>query len=194
MDTTAHDPRDFGFIQAFQENWEAIRAEALGLDPTVLDVHRSGSHEQLAAQLAGRNGWVPSWQVGSKEANRDWLTYGVGFQGRMLPEAASKYPVLHGVLSRLQGYKVCAFSQMMPKSFIAPHVHPELGDDLLTFHLGLDVPRHCYLNVDGTFHAEQDGKALVFDGSREHFAMNMGDRPRTILYMEFSRSRVAAAG
>ncbi|KVM90589.1 aspartyl/asparaginyl beta-hydroxylase domain-containing protein [Burkholderia diffusa] len=187
-----YDPTDFPFIQAFIEKWEAIRDEALSLDSRIIPVHRSGPHEQYVDQLIYDNGWMPSWQVGSVEPNHGWLTYGLGYQGRIPLEAPRKYPTVHRLLGGMVGYKVCAFSRMMPRSFIAPHNHPELGGDLLTLHLGIDVPdKYCYLNVAGTFFSECNGIPIVFDGSQEHFALNMSEHPRTVLYMEFFRSKAA---
>jgi beta-hydroxylase len=87
---------------------------------------------------------------------------------------------------------VAAFSLMRGPSFIAPHRHLELGGDLLTYHLGIvAVPRFSYLNVDGTFVEEQERKAVVFDGSCVHFALNMSNSERVLLYMEFDRSKIA---
>lgn len=194
MNPSSYDPQEFSFIQTFEAHWDAIRLELLALDPTVLDMHRNGSHQNAFEQLQSNNGWTPSWQVGSTDPNVDWLTYGLAYQGMFPVDAQRRYPTLHGLLTRMTGYTVCAFSQMKPGSFIAPHTHPELGGDLLTFHLGIDVPdNHCYLNVDGTFLTEQNRKSIVFDGSREHYALNLSGQPRTILYMEFSRARAAMA-
>jgi aspartyl/asparaginyl beta-hydroxylase (cupin superfamily) len=64
--------------------------------------------------------------------------------------------------------------------------HPELGRGLLTFHLGVDVaPGKSFLFVDGIPSEEANAKSVVFDGSFEHFAVNMSSSDRTILYMEF---------
>ncbi|CAN7219733.1 aspartyl/asparaginyl beta-hydroxylase domain-containing protein [Trinickia sp. LjRoot230] len=187
-----HDPQAFEFIGAFEAQWEAIRAEVDALDAPVLDLHRNGTHEEYLEVLQFNNGWMPSWQVGSDQPNGDWLTYGLSCQGLFSSDAGFKYPTLYRLLSRMAGYKVCALSQMKPRSVIAPHAHAELGGDLLTFHLGIDVPdKHCYLNVEGEFRAERNRQSIVFDGSREHFAINLSEHPRTILYMEFSRSQAA---
>lgn len=186
-----YDPRDFPFVETFEQNWEVIRDEFLGLDARVLDFHRSGPHEQYVATLLKNNGWTPSWQMGLAAPNYDWQTYGLCYMGRFPDEVPQKLPRTAALLKRLTGYKVCAFSRMKPLSHLAPHTHPELGGRMLTYHLGLSVvPRRSYLWVDGEFREQRAGQSLIFDGSREHFALNMSGRDRVIFYMEFDREAI----
>lgn len=175
-----------------ESNWSNIRDEFLGLDRTVLPVHRKLAHEAYVATLKSRNGWVPSWQVGSDQPNHDWLTYGLCYRGIFPDEASAKFPVTAGILQKLgAAVIVCAFSLMRRWSFIAPHQHSQLGGDLLTYHLGLQVERgFSFLNVEGRFIEEQEGRSVVFDGSRTHFAVNMSGSDRVILYLEFDRSKL----
>jgi len=181
----------FDFTQEFENNWLAIREEYLNLDSKVLDLHRNGSHEEYVDTLLRNNGWTPSWQVGSSEPNYNWLTYGLSYRGLLPREAQDKFPITASLLARLRGFKVCAFSLMKALSFIEPHTHPELGGNLLTYHLGLDVvQRKSYLCVNGTFEEERNGKSVVFDGSYEHFAFNMSGANRVILYMEFDKTEI----
>lgn len=192
-----YDPKEFEFIRAFEEKWEVIRDEFLGLDPRIIDLHRVGSHEQYILKLIKNNGWVPSWQVDdqetgkSNEANYGWLTYGLSYSGLFPEEAASRFPQTMALLRSLKGFKVCAFSKMRPRTMIAPHNHPELGGDLLTFHMGIQLkPARSYLCVEGEFREEREGGSLVFDGNAEHAAINMSNDDRVILYMEFSKSQI----
>jgi beta-hydroxylase len=186
-----YDPQTFAFARAFEASWEQIRDEYRALDAPVLDGHRTAPHQSYVTRLLDHNGWLPSWQAGTTGANPDWLTYGLSFRGVFPREAYERYPVTAGLLSRLRGFKVCAFSLMRPRTFIAPHRHPELGGHLLTYHLGLDVtPRRSYLCVDGVFAEQQNGRSLVFDGSCDHFALNMSDEDRVILYLEFDRAKI----
>jgi aspartyl/asparaginyl beta-hydroxylase (cupin superfamily) len=186
------DTSAFPFAHHFESNWQPIRDELLGLEPTVLPVHRRLGHEAYVATLKSKNGWVPSWQVGSDEPNHDWLTYGLCYRSIFPDEAPAKFPFTAGILDQLgAGVIVAAFSLMRRRSFIAPHRHHQLGGDLLTYHLGLKVERGVsFLNVAGQCMAEEEGKSVVFDGSRLHFAVNMSDCDRVILYMEFDRSKL----
>lgn len=187
-----HDPGMFPFVRSFSENWSVIRDEYLRLNAPILDLHRIGDAEQFVSRLFRNNGWTPSWQVDSTEPNHNWLTYGLGYKGAFPDDSWEKLPFTTGLLSKLRGFKVCAFSLMRPRSFLAPHTHPELGNGMLTFHLGLQVvPKKSFLVVDGEPRQEQNGHALVFDGSFEHFAVNMSEADRVILYMEFDQREAA---
>ena len=182
---------EFNFINYFQEKIEDIRKEYLNLDPMILNIHRSGTHEELLSTFLTSNGWMPGWQVGTNAPNYNWLTYGLSYHNRFPPEACEKFPIIMNMINQFTGIKVCAFSSMLPFSFIAPHSHTELGGDLLTFHLGIDViPGRSYLCVNGVFNEEKNNKAIVFDGSIEHFAINMGPSRRVILYLEFDKNSI----
>jgi beta-hydroxylase len=79
-------------------------------------------------------------------------------------------------------------------SSLNTHRHPELYEqDLLQFHVTLDAATErnfAYLNVAGIFNQNMTGNAIVFDGSLDHFALNASPADRTILYMEFERSKL----
>jgi len=182
----------FPFARNFETAWAKIREELEGLDPAILPIHRNLPHEAYVLLLKSNNGWAPSWQVESDEPNRDWLTYGLCFRGIFPDEAAAKFPFTAGLIEQLgPAVIVCAFSLMRSRSFIAPHRHHRLGGDLLTYHLGLKVERgFSFLNVAGKFAEEEEGKSVIFDGSRTHFAMNMSASDRVILYLEFDRSKL----
>jgi beta-hydroxylase len=184
------DPDLFAFTAEWRAKWTQIRDELQRLDAPLLDLHRIGDPALLVDRLVKHNGWTPSWQAGSTNPNHEWLTFALYYKGLIPADNATRLPITNGLLRRLRGCKVAAFSKMMPCSFIAPHAHPDLDEQTLIFHLGIEVPqRKCFLFVDGEPRAEADGEAIVFDGSREHFAINMSDRPRTIIYLEFDRAR-----
>lgn len=183
----------FNFIQEFENNWRAIREEYLNLDNEILNFHRdSVPYEEYVDELLSNNGWTPSWQVNSNEPNYNWLTYGLSYKGLFPQEAEQKFPVTASLLSRFNGIRMCGFSLMKPLSFIEPHSHGDVGENILSYHLGLDVvPRKNYLWVNGTFEEERNGKSIIFSASHEHFALNMSDVDRVILYLEFDKTKIA---
>ena len=184
------EPESFEFIGEVKKSWANIRREFEGLDSRIIDIHRNASHQEYLEKIAKNNGWTPSWQVGSTEKNHNWLTYGLYYRGACPDEAAEKFPLTMAVLKSMSCVVSAAFSMMKPASMIAPHRHLELGGDILTCHIGIDLlPQRSYLSVEGKFEEESEGKAIVFDGSREHFAINASDRDRTILYIEFDKSK-----
>ena len=188
-----YDSALFDFTQKFENNWRAIREEYLNLNRRILDFHRECvPYEEYAYKLLNNNGWTPSWQLNSSEPNYNWLTYGLSYQGLFPQEAEQKFPITASLLSKLNGIEVCGFSLMKPLSFIAPHAHRNVESNTLSYHLGLDVvPKKSYLSMNGIFEEESNGKSIIFDVSHEHFAFNMSDANRVILYMEFDKSKIA---
>ena len=183
----------FDFIQEFENSWLIIRKECLNLDNKILNFHRKSiPYEEYAYKLLNNNGWTYSWQVNSNEPNYNWLIYGLSYQGLFPQEAEQKFPVTASLLSRINGLRMCEFSLMKPLSFIEPHSHGDVGENILSYHLGLDVvPRKSYLCVNGTFEEERNGKSIIFNASCEHFAVNMSDIDRVILYLEFDKNKIA---
>ena len=59
----------------------------------------------------------------------------------------------------------------------------------LRYHLGLATPNseRCFLNVDGTVHAWQDGVPFMFDETYLHFARNESEQYRLILMCDIDR-------
>jgi beta-hydroxylase len=181
-----HDPAGFAFIAAVQNRWRFLRQECLELEAPLLELHRIGAREQQAERLLREPGWTASWQVGSEVPNPNWLTFAVSYKG-MFPDGAERMlPATTRLLSRLRGCEVSAFSRLRPGGYIRPHTHPEMAGRLLILHVGLEAERgRNYLCCAGTAREERAGQVLVFDGAAEHFAVNMGETDRTILYLEF---------
>lgn len=186
-----YNPALFDFTQEFERNWQTIRNEYYQLDRHIVNLHRNQPHQAYFKTLMYNNAWMPSWQVNSIKPNYNWLTYALSYQGLLPSEAPEKFPSIAALLTRLSGFRVCAFSRMEKFSFIAPHKHEDLGGNLLTYHLGIDVvPGKNYLWVDNKFEEQCNRKSIIFDGSYEHFALNMSDTKRIVLYLEFDKTKI----
>ena len=80
------------------------------------------------------------------------------------------------------------FSVIGPKKMLMPHEGPWCG--ILRVHLGLDIPtegKGCVLVVNEQEYRWEEGKAVVFDDTYEHIAVNMTDRNRVVLFMDYMR-------
>lgn len=184
------DPIRFTPLMTLSENWRIIRDECAALDrEDILDLDRTDKdHEMVAKALVenGRAQWVKAWG----ENKNKWLNWGLLIYDQFLLGDAGA-PKTTALLRRLRGLKVAALSLFKPSLLLPIHSHPELGEEqLLTFHLGLECPTDCYLNADGEFAREENGKALTFDGSRPHYALNASTSDRLILYCEFSPDKI----
>lgn len=71
---------------------------------------------------------------------------------------------------------------------LVPHEGPWSG--VLRMHLGVDIPTDgegCTLSVRGEQYQWKDGEVVVFDDTYEHFAINLTDHPRVVLFMDYMR-------
>jgi len=80
------------------------------------------------------------------------------------------------------------FSVIGPRKMLMPHEGPWCG--ILRVHLGLDIPtegKGCVLVVNKEEYRWEEGKTVVFDDTYEHIAVNMTDRNRVVLFMDYMR-------
>ncbi len=187
------DARTADVAREIERSFPVIRDEFLRLDAPMLPLHRYlGAGPEYTAALLGfeRNGWTPSWQVGSADPNFTWLTYAIKSGSWSHPETAARCPqtvrlVDHPVVD------VAAFSLFRGVSVLGPHFHPELDAQHPIVHLGIDVePGKSFLVVDGTNHEEREGELVTFNGNHEHYAFNASVRDRIILYLELDLTKV----
>jgi hypothetical protein len=176
-------PAQFGPLQYY---WSSIASEAAALPRTLSGIHRVGkTHAQVAMEIvaAGTPCWTESWG----NHKRNWLTWGLALNGTF-PLGDAGAPITTRLLRDIRGLRTAAFSLFKPGVLLTLHRHPEMADDgLLTYHLGLHVPRmQCYLWSGGDTHEEANGHALIFPGGDPHWACNASpDHERIILYVEF---------
>lgn len=185
------EPSQYEPLMFLHENLRAIKNECGSLDrDNISDIdRRNKTHEQVAREYmrCGRTQWLRSWG----EHKDKWLNWGLIIHDEVVLGDAGA-PITTNLLGNIKGIKVAALSLFKPGVLLSIHTHPELGvEGLLTFHLCLEAPTEgCYLNADGEFAREEEGVAIVFDGSRPHYAFNASDVDRLLLYCEFSPERL----
>lgn len=172
-DRPVHDTRDFPWVAALEENWQAIRAEAdaalydLNAVPPLAEI--SPDHRDIAP--AGK------W--------RSFFLYGYGYR-----EDANcrRCPQTHALLARVPGLNSAFFSVLAPGTHIPAHVG--VTKAIMTCHLGLRVPaaaERCSMRVADRILHWQPGRALVFDDTYEHEVTNDTDEMRVVLLIQFRR-------
>jgi len=80
------------------------------------------------------------------------------------------------------------FSVLGPQKMLMPHEGPWCG--VLRMHLGLIIPDEgegCVLVVNEKEYRWKEGKAVVFDDTYEHIAVNMTDKDRVVLFLDYMR-------
>ena len=175
---TFFDRADFPWLDAFERETDAIRAEF------------------LTAQ-AGDEGFTPYMQYGDDQPLRQWaeLNNSLRWSAFHLVEAgkvndanAQRCPrtmaLLAGAPQPDQPGRtpVAMFSVLKPKTRIPPHCG--VSNVRLVTHVPLVVPPGCGFRVGNDVRAWEEGKAWVFDDTIEHEAWNDSDLPRAILMFD----------
>lgn len=80
------------------------------------------------------------------------------------------------------------FSVIGPNKMLMPHEGPWCG--VLRMHLGIEIPtdgKGCILVVDQKEYRWKEGEVVVFDDTYEHFAVNLTDNTRVVLFLDYLR-------
>ena len=80
------------------------------------------------------------------------------------------------------------FSVIGPNKMLMPHEGPWCG--ILRMHLGIDIPtdgKGCVLVANKEEYRWEEGKVVVFDDTYEHFAVNLTDHDRVVLFLDYMR-------
>lgn len=166
-------------MQKLKQYWMLIAHEAskLPLD-LVIDVSDCKNREEAKDKLYGPS-WVKGW-----DGYRDWINWGIAIDGQF-PFDDAMMPIASAILRKMEGVHFACLSILKAGTILLIHTHPEMKESkLITYHLGLDVPDDCYINVDNVFIKEQNGIDISFDGSLPHYAFNASNKDRMILHCE----------
>lgn len=88
----------------------------------------------------------------------------------------------NSVLDKIPRLKAAGFSILKPNMKI--HPHKGLKDNTLRYHLGLIIPPHIYIKIEGVTHFWEEGKILKFDDSKTHEVNNPTNKERVILLFD----------
>ncbi len=154
----------FPFTALLEDNWRIVREE--------LDALSSGS--------------FLAWPEHSIYGEAGWDTFGLYAFGQRQAEGCRRCPRTDAIVRKIPGLMMAGFSRLAPGAHITPHRGYEgYAGYVLRVHLPLDVPSNCRLRVENETRHWEEGRCLVFDDSFEHEAWNGGDRPRTVLLIDF---------
>lgn len=163
--------QDFPQLAPLQQNWQAIRDEALAL------------REQERIRSAQKNddaGFNSFFKSG-------WKRFYLKWYDAAHPSAERFCPKTVGLLRTLPGVKAAMFAELPPGAQLNRHRDPFAGS--LRYHLGLVTPNddRCFIEVDGVRYSWRDGEAVVFDETYIHWARNDADSSRIILFCDIER-------
>ena len=166
-----HPVSAFPELSLLQENWQAIREEALQLD----------QQQQIVASMnyddAGFNSF---FRTGWKRFHLKWY-------GNELVSARRLCPCTCELLDRIPTIKAAMFASLPPGAKLVAHRDPYAGS--MRYHLGLDVPEdpRCVIHVDGEPYMWKNGEGVVFDETFIHYAENSTEKRRIVLFCDVRR-------
>lgn len=165
------DTKDFPELKAFQDNWEAIRDEALAL-----------RDENILTEASNND--LSTYQSFYK---RGWEKFGLTWYGNTFRSAEQMCPVTLSLINSVPSVRMAMFTNLPAGKRLMPHRDPFAGS--LRYQLGLQTPcsEDCYLSVDGEKYYWRDGEAVLFDETYLHHVANETDEDRIILLLDVRR-------
>ena len=161
----------FPQLNVLKENWETIRDEALQLYADG-KIDYNADQQDLTFVSFKRLGW--------KRFHMKWY-------GDFLPSALERCPKTTELIGSIPDVNSAAFTLLPPGGSLGKHRDPFASS--MRYHLGLVCPTEpgCRIWVDGQEYTWKDGEDIVFDETYVHWAENTTDKPRLILFVDFTR-------
>jgi ornithine lipid ester-linked acyl 2-hydroxylase len=154
---------DFPFIADLEASWEVIRDEMLNLPKRTFTP------------------WPEEFLYES-----GWNVFGLHAYGQKLQGNCALCPRTTEIIERIPHLTTAGFSWLEPGTHIKPHVG--YSKAVYRSHLGLVVPKDCWLRVGLEKKTWQEGKVLVFDDTTEHEVRNDSASQRVVLLIDFKRA------
>lgn len=156
------------FFRKLEENWEAIRDEAVAL---LKEPPQDGYRDE-------------SEKLRSKG---DWKQYDMFTRGRRLPANCVKTNVTCSLIKDFPAAAGCKrgqvkFSVMQPNTHVHPHTGPT--NCRLRAHLGLVIPSDVGIRIGEQMLKWEEGKIMLFDDSWEHEVWHNGTSNRLVLIVD----------
>jgi beta-hydroxylase len=201
--------KKFKFFKNLKKSWKIIRDEALdvmqyspklNISRTIEDWHNASNYFEM---IQNKEGWIRSWSYepeGSvenqtKDGNYEWLNYGLFYFGKEFTNNIKKCPKTYKLINKIKKHiNICGFSWMLGGCLLQPHTDiTGLTSGSLAMHLGLHVPKpndSCRLIIKNNdneyfYMNEENGKMYIFDATWEHYAYNLSNQDRLVLYIDF---------
>jgi aspartyl/asparaginyl beta-hydroxylase (cupin superfamily) len=163
----------FDWVPRLEDNWEAIRDEALAVlerpefVPPLRDV--SPDHSRIATD--------EKWKV--------FFLVGYGYE---VAGNTARCPVTSKLIKSVPGLISAFFSIHTPGTHLPRHYGPTNG--MITCHLGLQIPQDrngCRIAIDDRDYNWDAGRFLIFDDTYYHEVWNDTDENRVVLLMHVER-------
>ena len=172
-DTPVIDRAHFPFLDAFEAQWQEIRAE-------------------LDAVLEHRDA-IPLFQEISPHQKRiatgdNWRTFILYGFGTAHEKNCARAPVTAALLNTVPKLQTAWFSILTPHYHIPPH--RGVTKSIVRCHVGLKIPtdrEKCRLRLVDETLVWREGELFVFDDTYDHEVWNETDEERVVLIFDFNR-------
>jgi aspartate beta-hydroxylase len=144
--------------------------------------------QDLSVPYVAYDRGAPVNQWGDLNHSKRWSAVFFYKNGQEYPLTHTHFPQTAAILKALPLANIGGFcpnvmlSTLAPRSSIPPHTGET--NARLVVHLPLIVPENCRYRVGNEWRVWEVGKALIFDDSIEHEAINDSDEPRVVLIFD----------
>jgi beta-hydroxylase len=161
----------FAELAPLQQNWQLIRAEAENL-LALRKIETAQASEDVRFSAFLNNGW--------KHFYLKWYD-------AIHPSAQGLCPQTFALLQSIPSVKAAMFVELPAGARLNRHRDPFAGS--LRYHLGLATPNsdRCFIEVDGQRFSWRDGRAMIFDETYIHWAVNGSDSGRIVMVCDIER-------
>lgn len=173
----------FPGANAFVDNWETLREEALALTSELDNVPRF--HDLMPEQYKL-----------SAHGEKEWRMFVLRAYGLDIKENMNKCPKLMELVSNNPAIKSASLSFLAPGKQVPTHTGPFRG--ITRFYMGLEVPNDesgqpgVVLTIDGKAYRLGNGDAMLWDDTYPHSVENTTDQWRIALLLDVYRANMPA--
>ncbi len=174
-----YDTKDFPWVASLEAQSQEIVSELITHLPKL---------DNLSVPYVAYDAGVPINQWVDLNHSLRWSAVFFYKNGQEDNASHKAFPKISAILKDLPLAKIDGFcpnvmlSTLAPKSAIPPHTGET--NARLVVHLPLIVPERCRYRVGNEWRIWEVGKALIFDDSIEHEAINDSDEPRVVLIFD----------
>lgn len=167
------DKEDFPIAEVLEEHYDTIKSEFDKMQSRLDDFAPFQSISPDQVYISNDDKWKMFFLKAGK----------VRFERNCL-----EFPETMKILDADKNIVSAYFSVIGSNKMLMPHEGPWCG--VLRMHLGVQIPtdgKGCLLVVDQQEYRWDEGKVVVFDDTYEHFAINLTDNNRVVLFLDYMR-------
>ena len=181
-------------LKDLKHHYKTIREEVKNLPNTFISEKPRKEGEWVGSEhlkdvvtmyASGKHGWLKG---GQDHVAEECISWPLVWDGHPVIGNSEMCPKTHALLSSIKGIKVAGFSLMKGGVKLKLHTDDVGPNYKFTYHLGIDVPfGYCILHHSKSGDAiEENGKHIILDARYPHWAENLSEEARIILYMEIN--------